>query len=220
MAKARKETTTKTAAKKKIAPATKEKKKAPAKKAAVKKAAVKKPRLRTLLDGPELRKAVEKMAREITKEFPTPKGLAIMGIRTGGELLAERLKVLLEKNYKAPVGIGLLDITFYRDDLSRLGPDPTVKGSEFPFDIHDAAVILVDDVLFTGRTVRAAMDELTDFGRPALIRLAVLVDRGLRECPISPDYCALRIGSKPEDTIHVFLEEKDDEDRVAISKKA
>lgn len=174
---------------------------------------------KTLLDKKQLASAIDKLASDIYKEFPTTARLVILGIRTRGVVLAERLRAILEKKYKKPVPIGLLDITFYRDDLSRHGPNPMVRGSELPFDIHDANIVLVDDVLFTGRTIRAAMDEISDFGRPALIRLAILVDRGLREYPIQPDYCALSQPTKPNEIVHVKLEETDDEDRVVLETR-
>ncbi len=171
---------------------------------------------RTLMSAKKLQEALGKLADAIHGEFPSPHGLAILGIRTRGVILAERLRPLLEERYGDIVAIGDLDITFYRDDLSRLTPDPTVRGSEIPFDVTGAVVVLVDDVLYTGRTIRAAMDEICDFGRPALIRLAVLVDRGLREYPIAPDYAALRIDTDPAQHVRVLLEETDDEDKVVL----
>ncbi len=174
---------------------------------------------KTLMDSKALDKAVAKLASMIYKEFPSPNQLMLLGIRTRGVVLAERLRTTLEKKYKGTVATGVLDITFYRDDLSRHGPNPMVRGSELPFDIHDAFIVLVDDVLYTGRTIRAAMDEINDFGRPALIRLAILVDRGLREYPIQPDYCALRLPTKDDQVVHVLFEESDDEDKVVIETR-
>ncbi|CAN5285812.1 bifunctional pyr operon transcriptional regulator/uracil phosphoribosyltransferase PyrR [soil metagenome] len=172
-----------------------------------------------LMSGAEIAKALKRIAGDIAKEFPQPEKLLILGIRTRGVVLAERLIALLEKSYGAEVAGGVLDITFYRDDLSQLGPHPMVRGSELPFDIHDARIVLVDDVLYTGRTVRAAMDEISDFGRPALIRLAILVDRGLREYPIQPDYCGLRIETKQNQVVHVMLEETDSEEQVLLEER-
>jgi pyrimidine operon attenuation protein/uracil phosphoribosyltransferase len=174
---------------------------------------------RQLLDGKGLAAAVEQLVQSIYRDFPSPVGLVLLGIRTRGVFIAERLKTRLEEKYGVPVGLGIVDITFYRDDLSRLGPDPMVKGSEMPFNLDGANVILVDDVLYTGRTVRAAMDEICDFGRPALIRLACLVDRGLREYPIHADYCGLTVATRPEEVIHVHLSEVDDEDQVLLLEK-
>lgn len=176
-------------------------------------------RKEVLMDGSALKKAIGALAKEILEEFPSPEGLMLLGIRTRGVVLAERIRAILEKTYKKPVASGILDITFYRDDLSRHGPNPTVRGSELPFDIHDAKIVLIDDVLFTGRTIRAAMDEINDFGRPAIIRLAIMVDRGLREYPIQPDYCALRQKTSEDQIVHVMLEEIDDSDQVILEKK-
>lgn len=170
-----------------------------------------------LMDNQKVAKAIGDIALAIHKEFRTPSRLLLLGIRTRGVFLAERLQEVLEGLYEKEVPLGVLDITFYRDDLSTLGPNPMVRGSELPFDIHNAKVILVDDVLYTGRTIRAAMDEISDFGRPALIRLATLVDRGLREYPIQPDYCGLRIDTKPNQRVTVLLDEVDDvDDQVLI----
>ena len=169
-----------------------------------------------LLTAEKLNEAIEELAEGIRKEFPSPERLAILGIRTRGAVLAERVHSLLEDSYKSSVGLGILDITFYRDDLSRLGPNPMVRGSDLPFDLADAYVVLVDDVMYTGRTARAALDEISDFGRPSLIRLAILVDRGLRELPIHPDFCSLRISSSHNQRVRVLMEEIDDEDGVYL----
>lgn len=203
----KKTTAKKTASAKK--PAAKSPSKAPAKRAPAKKA-------EELLNAKQLQKALKDLADAIYREFPSPKGLVILGIRTRGVVLADRIRGMLEKKYGTSIGSGILDITFYRDDLSRLGPNPKVQGSDLPFDIHDANVILVDDVLYTGRTVRAALDEISDFGRPALIRLAILVDRGLREYPVQPDYCAVNAKTDPRQVVKVMLDETDDKDSVVL----
>lgn len=201
-------------------PATAPPKKAAARKPATAKAPVKQASVsKTLLDKAGVEKAITDLATSILAEFPTPNGLALLGIRTRGVILAERIKLILENLYGAHVATGAIDITFYRDDLSRIGPHPIVQGSEFPFDITDANVVLIDDVLFTGRTVRAALDEITDFGRPAIVRLATLVDRGMREYPIQPDYCGLRVSTTMKQQVHVHLDETDDEDSVILETK-
>jgi len=172
-----------------------------------------------LLDAAGVTNAIKRLHDGIVGEFSTPNNMLLLGIRTRGVLIAERLRTLLEATYGKAVPTGILDITFYRDDLSRLGPNPTVRGSDLPFGIHDAIVILVDDVLYTGRTIRAAMDELSDFGRPAYVRLATLVDRGLREYPIHADYCGLRIETRPVHHVSVMLEETDDTDQVLLEER-
>lgn len=215
MASPKKSAPKKTAARKPAAKSAKPTNKAAsAKKSSAKKSAT--PRREVLLAAPALKSAVAKLCARIAEEFPTPERLLILGIRTRGALLAERITANLSQHYGVDVASGILDITFYRDDLSRLGPNPMVRGSEFPFDLTDSMIVLVDDVLFTGRTVRAALDEISDFGRPALIRLAVLVDRGLREYPIHADYCAVSIPTATNQRVHVLFDEVDDEDAVVL----
>ncbi len=169
-----------------------------------------------LLDKEGLSKAIDDLAKAVHEDFPELPGLMVLGIRTRGMALAERLCERLNKLYGSEVPMGVLDITFYRDDLNQLGPNPSVRGSELPLDVQDSKVILVDDVLYTGRTIRAAMDEICDFGRPGLIRLAVLVDRGLREFPIQPDYFALRSATSVDQRVRVLMEEVDDEDKIIL----
>ncbi len=173
---------------------------------------------KTLMTARQLDKAVKGLAEEIYQEFPNPDQLMLLGIRTRGVPLADRIKSILEDKYETPIGSGVLDITFYRDDLSTLGPNPKVHGSDLPFDLHDAQVVLIDDVLFTGRTVRAALDEIADFGRPSVVRLAILVDRGLRELPIQPDYCALRTQTSENDLVRVMFDETDNENKVLLDQ--
>lgn len=210
---------------KKAAPAPAKKKataatKPAAKKAPAKAAARKAPASQVLMDAPALAKALESLAEQIHREFASPKRLVLLGIRTRGVVIAERLKTLLEGMYGEPVASGVLDITFYRDDLSRYGPNPMVRGSDLPVNITDAAIVLIDDVLYTGRTIRAAMDEIADFGRPAVVRLAIVVDRGLREYPIQADYAALSIKTQPDQMVHVLLKESDGRDEVVLEPRA
>ena len=202
------------AAAKKAAPA----KKKPAAKPAAPKAAKAKG-AEVLMDAAALAKALKSLAQQIHGEFASPKGLVLLGIRTRGVVIAERLKKILDGLYGEPVASGVLDITFYRDDLSRYGPNPMVRGSELPFNITDAAIVVVDDVLYTGRTIRAAMDEIADFGRPAVVRLAIVVDRGLREYPIQADYAALSIKTKSDQVVHVLLKESDGRDEVVLEPR-
>lgn len=144
----------------------------------------------------------------------------LVGIRTRGESLAQRLLPLLHQRGITDIGFGALDITLYRDDLSEIGPRPLVKPTVLNFDFDRKPLILVDDVLFTGRTVRAALDALADFGRPSAVRLAVLVDRGGRELPIQADAVALELGHLPSDqVVKVKVAEKDTYDGIEIERR-
>jgi pyrimidine operon attenuation protein / uracil phosphoribosyltransferase len=169
-----------------------------------------------LLSDKELKKAIQGLANDIHKEFPNVEDVVILGIRTRGMALAERIKALLDKKYGTDVAMGVLDITFYRDDLSRLGPNPMIRGSKVPVHLDGKNVILVDDVLYTGRTVRAALDSIADYGRPEVVRLAVVVDRGMRELPIQPDYCPIMAKTNGNQRVRVMMTETDDEDQVLL----
>ena len=171
---------------------------------------------RQLLSAAEVGAELERLAAEIFRDFPSAAGLMILGIRTRGAIIAERLRDILSEKYGTPVGLGTLDITLYRDDLSALGPQPDVRDSELPFAATGANIILVDDVLYTGRTIRAALDEIIDYGRPSLIRLLVLVDRGLHEYPIRADYCGLAVETAPDESVQVRLSELEDEDCAVL----
>lgn len=226
MSPATKKSAKKTAAKK-AAPKTAASKQGAPKKAAVKKSAAKKPapkkaaskraskkKEEALLGKADIDKALKKIKAAVRKDFPDPRGLLILGIRTRGVTLADRLRDLLEKDYGTRLPLGVIDITLYRDDLSTLGPQPMVRDSEIPFDITGANIVLVDDVLFTGRTIRAALDEITDFGRPQHVRLAVLVDRGGREYPIQADYVGKSIQVEVDEFVRVHLDEVDEKEEV------
>src|SRR5437762_6696226 len=147
--------------------------------------------MRNSYDQADVRRIVEQLASKIASAFKPGEMLNIVGIRTRGETLANRLTDSLRKQGFNRIGRGVLDITLYRDDLSEIGPRPLVRPTQINIDIDAQPLLLVDDVLFTGRSVRAAMDALSDFGRPSAIRLAVLVDRGGRELPIQPDFVPL-----------------------------
>jgi pyrimidine operon attenuation protein/uracil phosphoribosyltransferase len=181
------------------------------------KAAIAEPVTERLLGPREVASAIKTLAGEIAREFPDPTGLVILGIQRHGVVIARRLRELLEKGYKAKIGFGVLDITLYRDDLLPVGPQPQVGESEIPFDITGTNVVLVDDVLYTGRTVRAALDEIVDFGRPQCIRLVALVDRGHREYPIQGDYVGHRMETGSDQHISVRMKELDNEDGVFSS---
>lgn len=169
-----------------------------------------------LLDARQMRTTLERMAREIAATAPRARAVAVVGIRRRGEVLARRLLPLLAQAGVRPEHYGALDITLYRDDLTTIGPNAVVRKTEIDFDLTDTWVVLVDDVLYTGRSARAALDALIDLGRPTAIRLAVLVDRGRRELPIQPDFVGLAIRSEADNNVLVRLEEVDGVDGVEL----
>jgi pyrimidine operon attenuation protein/uracil phosphoribosyltransferase len=168
------------------------------------------------MPAPELAHALDRLTDEILKRHQRLDDLVLVGIRTGGAFLAQRLAGLIARRSKRPVKVGILDITLYRDDWTQLSHKPLVGKTELPGSIDDQEVVLVDDVLFTGRTVRAALDALIDYGRPRRIELAVLVDRGGRELPIQADYAAATMTLKPGQRVNVYLTEMGRPDEVAI----
>lgn len=172
-----------------------------------------------ILDKAGIGKVLLRMAHEIVEKNKGTKDLVIIGICTRGAYLAQRLAALIGKVDGTTPPVGLLDITLYRDDLSSIAQQPVVHKTEIDFDIQDRKVILVDDVLFTGRTVRAALDEIIDFGRPQFIQLAVLVDRGHRELPIRPDYVGKNIPTSAKEIVEVRLEESEGSDQVVVLEK-
>jgi pyrimidine operon attenuation protein/uracil phosphoribosyltransferase len=168
-------------------------------------------------DHGDVGRMVEKLTRDVAGAFSADQALNIVGIRTRGEILAERLRVELVKRGLKQIGKGVLDITLYRDDLSEIGPKPMVRPTRIEIDIDARPLVLVDDVLFTGRSVRAALDALSDFGRPSVIRLAVLVDRGGRELPIQADYVGLTLKDVPRDhRVNVHLAEVDGKNEILV----
>jgi len=174
-----------------------------------------------ILKQKDVAERIDKIARQIVEKNGSGNGVVLIGIRTGGAFLAARIqKAIAGLNVPAPP-LGILDITLYRDDWTKIGPTPVVGQTDLPFSVDDKWVILVDDVLFTGRTVRAAMDALMDFGRPRKIELAILADRGEsnRELPISPNYVGGVWNTSPEQTINVYLKEEGYDDHVAIEEK-
>ena len=173
---------------------------------------------RLVMDAGDIARAVTRIAHEILERNKGVKDLALVGIRTGGVHLAHRLVKRIQEIEGHPVPIGELDITLYRDDLSLRKDQPILRKTSVPFDMSDKIMVLVDDVLFTGRTIRAAMDGLIDLGRPAEIQLAVLVDRGHRQLPIKANYIGKNIPTSREENIHVLLEEEGEDDRVVIFK--
>ncbi len=173
-------------------------------------------RSKQILDKPKIAVMLRKLADQIAREVKSKKRLVLIGIRTRGAILAQRLQGLLKKRLSRSIPLGILDITLYRDDLSTLGSQPVVKATTLPFDVTGTTVVLVDDVLFTGRTVRAALDQIVDFGRPACIKLAVLIDRGLREYPIQPDFVGTTLQASPDQLVQLHLQELDGEERVIM----
>jgi len=159
------------------------------------------------------------MAAEIAERQPELREAVLVGIRTRGVPLARRLAGLLAQPEAGEPAVGALDITLYRDDLTTIAAQPVMKGTDIPVSIDGRTVVLVDDVLYTGRTVRAALDELIDFGRPSRIELAVLVDRGHRELPIRADYVGEGLTTTRDESVQVLLAEEDGEDRVLLLEK-
>ena len=176
---------------------------------------------KVILDQKDIEQALKGIVRQIISKHKSLEDIVLVGIRTGGAFLAFRLRDEISKGDEEKQPTGVLDINLYRDDWTRIGPNPKLGSTEIPFSIDDKIVILIDDVLFTGRTVRAAMDALIDFGRPKRIELAVLVDRGeeQRELPIKANYVAKEWQTSGSDTINVYLKEQGFRDRVVVEEK-
>ncbi len=174
----------------------------------------------TLMDAGRMARTLARIAHEILERHPDVKGLALVGIRSRGVPLARRLGGLIAEAAGSEPAVGALDIALYRDDFTSLAAQPITKGSDILFSIEDRTIVLVDDVLFTGRTVRAAIDQLIDFGRPARIELAVLVDRGHRELPIRADYVGRSLATSRDEQVQVWVREEDGKDEVVLMRKA
>jgi len=172
-----------------------------------------------IMDQEGIRRALTRIAHEILEKNAGTKDLVLIGIRRRGVPLASRLSEKIKEIEGTSIPLGILDITLYRDDLSQLDYHPQVRKTEVPFSITDKKVVMVDDVLYTGRTVRAAMDALMDLGRPKLIQLAVLIDRGHRELPIRADFVGKNVPTSRKEVIQVSLLEIDGEDKVTIVEK-
>ncbi len=171
---------------------------------------------RTVMDAQEINRALTRVAHEVIEKNHGITNVALVGIRTGGVYLAKRLAKKLQEIEGTAVPVGELDITLYRDDLNARKEHPVLRKTDIPFDITRRKVILVDDVLFTGRTIRAAMDGLIDLGRPGEIQLAVLVDRGHRQLPIKATYVGKNLPTALEESVEVYLEEAGTPDRVVL----
>jgi len=181
-----------------------------------------------VLTAEQMSRTITRVAHEILEKNPGVVDLAVVGIHTRGAYLGERIHELLCKVGEREYAAGNIDISFYRDDVAARGavgvipstPQPIVKDTDLPFGIDGATIVLVDDVLYTGRTIRAAIDALFDYGRPAAVQLAVLVDRGHRELPIRPDYVGKNLPTAPRERINVRLKECDGVDEVVLVRMA
>ena len=174
---------------------------------------------RKLLDKAGILGALRSIAQKILERHPDRKNLVLIGIRTGGVHLAKRLQELIKEQVGLDIPCGAMDITLYRDDIFTSLPRPEVGPTELPCSLQGMVVILVDDVLFTGRTIRAALEELVEFGRPKRVELAVLIDRGHREIPVQPDYVGLLIETTREQSVRVELAELGEADQVILYEK-
>jgi pyrimidine operon attenuation protein/uracil phosphoribosyltransferase len=169
-----------------------------------------------VLDSDQITRSLTRIAYEVLENNKGSKNLAVVGIRTRGENIAKRIASKIEEIEGKRIPMGVVDITLYRDDLSHTPEQPTVRGTELPFNVDAVRIVLVDDVLYTGRTVRAALDAIIDFGRPKGVQLAVLVDRGHRELPIRPDYVGKSIPTSKNESVRVRLSERDGEEGVFV----
>lgn len=169
-----------------------------------------------IMDAQDIARTLNRLTHEILERNHGTKDLVIVGIRNRGDALAQRIIQRIQEIEGKTVPLGLLDITLYRDDFQRLTDRPVVQETDIPIDITDQNVILVDDVLYTGRTIRAALDALMDLGRPAMIQLAVLVDRGHRELPIKADYVGKNVPTSVKEQVQVKIKEEDGEDQVLL----
>jgi pyrimidine operon attenuation protein/uracil phosphoribosyltransferase len=174
---------------------------------------------RQIMTDDEVRRALVRISHEIVEKHGGTDGLALVGILRRGVPIAQRLRDLIEAQEGVRLPVGTLDITFHRDDQSPVSPGPEVRRTDLPFALESTTLVVVDDVLYTGRTVRAAMDALIEHGRPAAVRLAVLVDRGHRELPIRADHVGKNVPTSREEVIRVHLRETDGVDEVVIERR-
>jgi len=172
------------------------------------------------LDSETIARAIARISYEIVERDRDLSRLAVVGVRTCGEFIAERIRARIQEIEKCEIPYGVIDITLYRDDLSNAGAQPLLRGTDLPFSISGSRIVLVDDVLYTGRTVRAALDAITDFGRPACVELACLCDRGHRELPIRADYIGKNLPTAKNEFVRVRLREQGFEDGVYIVGKS
>ena len=175
--------------------------------------------IETVSDKPDMERILTRMTHEILEAHRGTENLALVGIQTRGVYLARRIQTMIHSIEGIEIPTGYIDITLYRDDWTRISFHPVVRETKINFSVDSMQVVLVDDVLFTGRTIRAAMNVLTDFGRPDRIELAVLVDREHRELPIQANYTGKVVETKRDETVDVFLMERDGADRIDIRKE-
>jgi len=173
---------------------------------------------KTIMVAHDIERALDRIALQILERNLHTEEIVIVGIHTGGVFLADRIHGIIEKREKIGLPSGSLDITLYRDDWSRVSQNPIVKKTDIPFEVEGKTLVLVDDVVFTGRTIRAALDAIMDFGRPSSIQLAVLIDRGGRELPIQPDYTGMEVQVESDQQIQVLLQENDGIDKVILDQ--
>jgi len=171
-----------------------------------------------IMDKKDIEQVLEKLCEEVKREMGFF-NLVIIGIRRRGDILARKIKDTFEKKYKGDIPLGFLDITLYRDDFSKVGANPIISETDILFSIDDKKVLLVDDVLYTGRTIRAALDAIIDLGRPSMVKLLVLIDRGNRELPICPDFVGKRVKVKKSEMVEVRTEQIDGVDEVVIVER-
>ncbi len=174
----------------------------------------------TILDATDIDRILIRISHKILEVHNGAEGLALIGIQTRGVFIAQRLHKKIKEIEGVDVPVGQVDITLYRDDWTRISINPVIQATEIPFSVDGKKIILVDDVLFTGRTIRCAMDALIDFGRPDRIELAVLVDRGHRELPIQGNYVGKFVETRRSEMVNVMVTEYDGEDRVVIEKES
>lgn len=171
-----------------------------------------------ILDAKGIQRALARISHEILEKNKGIEGLALVGIRTGGVFLSQRIAGIIADIEKSEVPVGIVDITLYRDDLTVGTHLPILRGTEIPFNVDGKKIVIVDDVLYTGRTVRAAMDAVMEFGRPKMIQLAVLIDRGHRELPIKADYIGKNVPTSRKESVNVELVEEDGVDEVTVTE--
>ncbi len=173
-----------------------------------------------ILDSADIHRIITRISHEILEKHKGADNLTLIGIHTRGVYLAKRIQSIIKKIEGVEIPTGDMDITLYRDDWTKITNNPVVQNTDITFSVDGKQIILIDDVLFTGRTIRAAMDSIVDFGRPDRIELAVLVDRGYRELPIQANYVGKVVATRRSETINVLLTECDDKDQVVIEKKS
>lgn len=172
--------------------------------------------MKTIMRESEIRRALNRIAHEIIEKNKGTKNLALIGIKRRGDFIARRVAEQIKKTEGKKIPIGALDITLYRDDLQLVSEAPIIEGTDIPFDVAKRTIILIDDVLYTGRTIRAAIEEILDFGRPRAIQVAVLVDRGHRELPIHADFVGKKVPTAKKEIVDIYIKEIDGDDRVVI----